>query len=87
MIQAADNTIRICESHARSLFIGEGEKRAGDVATYLAHVGAGLTMREIARVQGRQPSTVMRAVRRVNRSAMIHFWKPPFHGSKPITAA
>lgn len=65
MIQAADNTIRICESHARSLFIGEGEKRAGDVATYLAHVGAGLTMREIARVQGRQPSTVMRAVRRV----------------------
>ncbi|MEX2519379.1 MAG: DUF6456 domain-containing protein [Paracoccaceae bacterium] len=35
------------------------------MALYLAHVGAGMTMRAIARARSRQPSTVMRAIRRV----------------------
>lgn len=36
-----------------------------DVATYLAHTVAGLSMRSIAASLGRPPSTIMRAVRRV----------------------
>ncbi|WP_340108598.1 DUF6456 domain-containing protein [Pikeienuella sp. HZG-20] len=59
------DTLLACEKHARSVFTGANGKRAADVAVYLAHVGAGMTMRAIARAQGRQPSTVMRAVRRV----------------------
>jgi hypothetical protein len=38
---------------------------ARDAALYLAHVGQGRSMRALARSTGRQPSTVMRAVRRV----------------------
>lgn len=36
-----------------------------DIATYLAHTGAGLSMRMIAAAQGCQPSTIMRTIRRI----------------------
>lgn len=54
-----------CETQARRAFPGGSDQRVGDVALYLAHVGAGMTMRAIARARSRQPSTVMRAIRRV----------------------
>lgn len=58
-------SVRYCEIKAREIFAGAKPALVGDVATYLAHVAGGLTMRAIAREQGRQPSTVMRAIRRV----------------------
>lgn len=57
--------VRHCEIVAGNVFAGAKPALAADVATYLAHVSGGLTMRAIAKVQGRQPSTVMRAIRRV----------------------
>lgn len=64
-MQATLDALDNCRIRAQDVFAGPGGNRAADVATYLAHVGSGLTMRAIARAQGRQPSTVMRAVRRI----------------------
>ncbi|MFV0475704.1 MAG: DUF6456 domain-containing protein, partial [Pikeienuella sp.] len=58
--QALDHYAR----RAGALFRQEG-RRAADIATYLAHVGAGEPMRAIARAQGRPASSVLRAVRRI----------------------
>lgn len=54
-----------CEQRARAAFVSKDAPRTSDVALYLAHVGSGIPMREIARANGRQPSTVLRAIRRV----------------------
>ena len=55
-----------CEAACRSVFPSERTaKLASDIAIYLAHVETGVPMREIAREKGQHPSTIMRAVRRV----------------------
>ncbi len=57
--------LALCERRASAVFAASGAPRSTDVALYLAHVGDGIPMREIARANGRQPSTVLRAIRRV----------------------
>ncbi|MEM7547296.1 MAG: DUF6456 domain-containing protein [Pseudomonadota bacterium] len=64
MITVPD-TLAACTSLAITTFAGASDTRANDVGYYLAHVEAGVPMRAIARADGRTPSTVLRAVRRV----------------------
>ncbi|MFN3260022.1 MAG: hypothetical protein ACE37J_05615 [Pikeienuella sp.] len=60
-----EDALASCEGYARAAFAASGDRRTRDVALYLAHVGAGVPMRALARARGRQPSTVMRAIRRI----------------------
>ncbi|QIE54574.1 helix-turn-helix domain-containing protein [Pikeienuella piscinae] len=64
-MQATLDSLDRCHRRAQDVFAGANGSRAADVAVYLAHVDSGLTMRAIAKAQGRQPSTIMRAVRRI----------------------
>lgn len=64
-MMTTEDALASCEGYARAAFAASGDRRTRDVALYLAHVGAGVPMRALARARGRQPSTVMRAIRRV----------------------
>ena len=64
-MMTTEDALSSCEGYARAAFAASGDRRTRDVALYLAHVGAGVTMRALARARGRQPSTVMRAIRRI----------------------
>lgn len=54
-----------CAALARKAFSDAPERRVSDLSFYLAHVVSGRSMRAVARETDVQPSTVMRAVRRV----------------------
>ena len=57
-----------CEAATRSAFTeATTSRRASDIAIYLAHVEKGVPMRTIAAARGAAPSTILRAVRRVEK--------------------
>lgn len=57
-----------CEAASQSAFTEPTtSQRAADVAIYLAHIEKGVSMRTIAAVRGTAPSTILRAVRRVEK--------------------
>lgn len=61
-----DSTLDRCTSQARGLFPGPSDALlTRDTALYLAHTGEGHSMRALARASGAAPSSVMRAVHRV----------------------
>lgn len=57
-----------CEAASHSAFAEPtASQRAADIAIYLAHVEKGVSMRSIAAARGAAPSTILRAVRRVEK--------------------
>ena len=57
-----------CEQASRAAFNDPAiSRRAADVAIYLAHVEKGVSMRSLAAARGAAPSTILRAVRRVEK--------------------
>jgi hypothetical protein len=63
---SADDLLGRCRRIASDrLPASGGGLRAGDAALYLAHVVHGAALRGLARAAGRTPSTILRAVRRV----------------------
>ena len=53
------------EKTARETFPEATEKFTSELAVYLVHIGAGASMRAIARARGGAPSTILRTIRRV----------------------
>lgn len=66
-----DNTQDILADCARRAMLAfqqtEGQAAARDAAFYLAHTEMGESLRQLAKVSGKHPSTVMRAVRRIEQ--------------------
>ncbi len=67
-MQTYPETPTACEALVGSVLPARSPARISDVVLYLAHVEAGIPMRALARHVGNQPSTVMRAIRRVEAS-------------------
>ena len=62
-----DPLLKCRDLTARRLPAAGGGLRAEDAAVYLAHVACGQPLRRIAAASGRHPSTILRAVRRVEQ--------------------
>ncbi|MEM8790838.1 MAG: DUF6456 domain-containing protein [Pseudomonadota bacterium] len=61
-----DDVLETCRQRAEVMFPQDGGACSpGDAALYLAHTGEGASLRSLAEASGTHPSTVMRAVRRV----------------------
>lgn len=57
-----------CRRRAEAAFKGtDGARLAGDAALYLAHTEQGESLRRLAKATGKHPSTVMRAVRKLEQ--------------------
>lgn len=67
-VDSTKDILDSCRQRTEAAFKGtEGARLAGDAALYLAHTEMGESLRQLARVTGKHPSTVMRTVRKLEQ--------------------